>query len=56
MIGNIAIGSFFALTATKIIPLSLTSVSLIFGCGLLLGTLTALVLYAFVVRSQNYSL
>ena len=56
LIGNIAIGSFFALTATKILPLSLTSVSLIFGCGLLLGTLTALVLYAFVIRSLNYSL
>ena len=56
VVGNIAIGSFFALTATKILPLSLTSVSIIFGCGLLLGTLTALALYGFVIRSLNYSL
>ena len=56
VIGNIAIGSFFALTATKILPLSLTSVSLIFGSGLLLGTLTALALYGFVIKSLNFRL
>ena len=56
VIGNIAIGSFFALTATGILPLDLTSVSLIFGSGLLLGTLTAFVLYLFVIKSFNYSL
>ena len=55
-IGNIAIGGFFALTATDILPLNLTSVSLIFGSGLLLGTLTAFVLYLFVIKSFNYSL
>ena len=44
VIGNIAIGIFFALTATNVLPLTLTSVSLIFGSGLLLGTITALVL------------
>ena len=56
VIGNISIGSFFALTATGILPLDLTSVSLIFGSGLLLGTLTAFVLYLFVIKSFNYSL
>ena len=56
VIGNIAIGSFFVLTATKVLPLTLTSVSLIFGSGLLLGTITALALYALVVKNLNYRL
>ena len=56
VIGNIAIGSFFALTATGVLPLTLASVSLIFGSGLLLGTLTALALYLFVIKSFKYSL
>ena len=55
VIGNIAIGSFFGLTATGILPLTLTSVSLIFGSGLLLGTLTALALYLFVIKRQSFS-
>ena len=56
VIGNIVIGSFFGLTTIGVLPLTLTSVSLIFGSGLLLGTLTALALYFFAIKSFNFSL
>ena len=55
-VGNIAIGSFFALTLTDVLPVSLTSVSLIFGFGLSLGSVTALGMYCLVLRKQGWRL
>ena len=56
IIGNLVIGILFSLTLLDVIPVDLTSVSLIFGSGLLLGFVTSCVLYIFVSKQIQYLL
>ena len=56
VIGNIAIGSFFALTVTDVLPFNLTNISLIFGSGLLLGSINAFLLYWLVAKKVKFTL
>ena len=54
VIGNLVIGSCFSLSLASILPLSLLSVSLVFGAGLALGCLTASLLYLKIIRKNDY--
>ena len=54
--GNIVIGSCFLLTLTDILPLTLLSVSLMFGAGLALGCITAFLLYLKIIKKNDYLL
>ena len=56
VIGNIVIGSIFALTVTDILSFNLTNICLIFGSGLLLGSITSCAVYWMVVKKLNYTL
>ena len=56
VIGNLVIGSCFSLSLASILPLSLLSVSLVFGAGLALGCLTASLLYLKIIRKKDYLL
>ena len=56
VIGNIAIGSIFALTVTDILPFNLTNICLIFGSGLLLGSITSFAIYWMIAKKLNYTL
>ena len=56
VIGNLAIGSMFALTVTDILSFNLTNICLIFGSGLLLGSITSCAVYWMVVKKLNYTL
>ena len=54
LVGNILISATWSLTILNIIPVSLLSVSLMFGGGLFLGLLTSSVLFYIAVRKMNY--
>ena len=54
--GNIVIGSSFLLTLSDILPLTLLSVSLMFGAGLALGCITAFLLYLKIIKKNDYLL
>ena len=53
-LGNIVIGSFFSLTLVDVIPLTLYSVSLMFGGGLLLGFVTSCALVTRIMRRNDF--
>ena len=54
--GNLVIGSCFLLTLSDILPLSLLSVSLMFGAGLALGCVTAFLLYLTIIKKNDFML
>ena len=54
LVGNILISATWSLTIFNIIPVTLLSVSLMFGGGLLLGFLTSSVLCYIAVKKMNY--
>ena len=56
VIGNIAIGSIFALTVTDLLSFNLTNISLIFGSGLLLGSITSFAIYWIIAKKLKYTL
>ena len=56
ILGNIVIGTCFSLTLTDILPLSLLSVSLMFGSGLTLGFITSSLLYLRILRKNDFLL
>ena len=56
VLDNLVIGSCFSLILASILPLSLLSVSLVFGAGLALGCLTASILYLRIIRKKDYLL
>ena len=53
-LGNVVIGSCFTLTLVDMIPLTLYSVSLMFGGGLLLGFVTSCALVARIIRKNDF--
>ena len=56
IIGNIVIGSCFSLTLVNLLPLTLLSVSLMFGSGLALGCFTASLLYLRIIKKNDFLL
>ena len=54
VLGNILISATWALTLVNILPVTLLSVSLLFGGGLLLGFLTSAVLAFIAVKKANF--
>ena len=54
--GNTIIGACFSLTLLDVIPLTLLSVSLLFGVSLLLGCIMASILYYFILRKKDFIL
>ena len=56
VIGNIAMGSIFALTVTDVLSFNLTNISLIFGSGLLLGSIASFAIYWIIAKKLNYTL
>ena len=53
-LGNIVIGCCFSLTLVDVIPLTLYSVSLMFGGGLALGFATSCALVARIMRRNDF--
>ena len=56
ILGNIVIGSCFSLTLANILPLTLLSVSLMFGSGLALGCVTASLIYLRIIKKNDFLL
>ena len=54
VVGNILISATWSLTLANILPLTLLSVSLMFGGGLLLGFITSVVLAFIAVKKVNF--
>ena len=54
VVGNILISATWSLTLANILPLTLLSVCLMFGGGLLLGFITSAVLAFIVVKKVNF--
>ena len=54
VVGNILISATWALTLVNILPVTLLSVSLLFGGGLLLGFLTSAVLAFIAVKKADF--
>ena len=54
VVGNILISATWSLTLANILPVTLLSVSLLFGGGLLLGFVTSAVLAVIAVKKVNF--
>ena len=54
VLGNILIAATWSLTLTNILPLTLLSVSLLFGGGLLLGFITSTVLAFMAIKEAGF--
>ena len=54
VLGNIVIAATWSLTLTNILPLTLLSVSLLFGGGLLLGFITSTVLAFIAIKKMSF--
>ena len=54
VLGNIVIATTWSLTLTNILPLTLLSVSLLFGGGLLLGFITSTVLAFIAIKKMSF--
>ena len=56
LLGNIIIAVLFSLSLAGVIPLSLISVSLIFGAGLTLGCVTSTCLYYILIKKNDFKI
>ena len=56
VIGNIILVAGFSLTLYDVIPISIYSVSIIFGIGLFIGSVTSTFFYFYAARKISYEL